>query len=123
MPTTTDSSYTAASSEEIVPLKDIAYNKNNQSHSNTFERKQPWNQQRNRTDHRSSRNENTTENIPVHKNEGRNGRRYFHGRNNVCNINGTTIIGKNASHHFLGGGKPSRGKRFRFNRPHHQQRQ
>lgn len=75
MPTTTESSYTAASSEETVPLKDIAYNKKNQSHSNTFERKQQWNQQRNRTDHRSSRNENTTENIPVHKNEGRNGRR------------------------------------------------
>lgn len=33
MPTTTESSYTAASSEETVPLKDIAYNKKNQSHS------------------------------------------------------------------------------------------
>lgn len=108
MPTTMDSSYTAASSEETVPLKDMAYNRKNQSHStNTYERKQPWNQQRNRKDHRSSRNKNTTENIPVNRNERRNERKYFHGRNNVCNINGTTYIGRNASHHFLGGGKPS----------------
>lgn len=123
MPTTTDSHYTATSSEETVPLKDIAYHRKNQSHSNTFERKQPWNQQRNRTDHRRSRNENITENIPVHRNKERNGRRYFHGSNNVCNINGTTYIGRNASHHFLGGGKPSQGERFRYNRPYHQQRQ
>lgn len=51
------SSYTALYSEETVQLKDMAYNKKNQSHStNTYERKQPWNQQRNITDHRNSRN-------------------------------------------------------------------
>lgn len=51
------SSYTALCSEETVQLKDMAYNKKNQSHSsNTYERKQPWNQQRNITDHRNSRN-------------------------------------------------------------------
>lgn len=44
------SSNTAVYSEETVPLKDMAYNKKNQSHStNTYERKQPWNQQRNIT--------------------------------------------------------------------------
>lgn len=124
MPTTMDSSYTAASSKETVPIKVMAYNRKNQSHStNTYERKQPWNQQRNGPDYRSSGNENTTENIPVHRNEKRNEQGYFHGRNNVCNINGTTYIGRNASHHFLGGGKPSQGERFRYNKPYRQQRQ
>lgn len=76
MPTTMDINYTAASSEETVPLKDMAYNRKCQSHStNTYERKQPLNQQRNRRDHRSSRYENTTENIPVNRNERRNERR------------------------------------------------
>lgn len=124
MSTTMESSYTAASSKETVPLRDMAYNRKNQSHStNTHKRKQQWNQQRNRRDNRSSRNENTTENIPVNRNERRNERRYSHSRNNVCSINGTTYIGRNALHHFLGGGKPSQGERFRYNKPYHQQRQ
>lgn len=89
MPTTMDSSYTAASSEETVPLKDMAYNKKNQLLStNTYERKD------HRRDHKSSRNKNTTENIPVNRTERCNERRYFHGRNNVCNIYGTTYIGR-----------------------------
>lgn len=108
MPTTMDSSYTAASSKETVLLKDMAYTRKHQSHSTkTYERKQPWNQHRNRRDYRNSRNENTTENIPVHRNERHNERRSFYGRNNVCNINGTTYLGRNDSHHVLGGGKPS----------------
>lgn len=62
-------------------------------------------------------------NIPVHRNERCNERRYFLGRNNVCNINGTTYIGRNASHHCLGGSKPSQGGRLRYSKPIYQQRQ
>lgn len=44
MPTTMDSSYTAASSEATVPHKDMAYTRKNQSHSfKTYKRKPPWN--------------------------------------------------------------------------------
>lgn len=46
------------------------------------------------------------------RNERGNERRFFHGRNNVCNINRSTYIGINASNHFLGGGKTSQGERF-----------
>lgn len=60
--------------------------------------------QRDRTDHMRSRIENMTKIIPFHKNERRDEQRYFHGRNNVCNINGTTFILRNVLHHFLGGG-------------------
>lgn len=48
--------------------------------------------QRDRTDHISSRNKNTTENTPFNTKEKRNERRYFHGRSYVCNINGSRYI-------------------------------
>lgn len=56
--------------------------------------------QRDRTDHISSRNKNTTENTPFHTKEKRNERRNFHGRSYVCNINGSIYIGRKGSYHF-----------------------
>lgn len=66
----------------------LTIEKNQSLSTNTYERKD------HRRDHKSSRNKNTTENIPVNRTERCNERRYFHGRNNVCNIYGTTYIGR-----------------------------
>jgi hypothetical protein len=118
-PTERNLSYAEAARQEtscrIYPVTEVGQNERINTHTLNCNDRQRQNSSRNILNRRNNHTRNNSENSSNISDREYQIQRSSHPQSRMCNIAGTTYIGKRVPHYFLGGGKSSQGERFWYN--------